>query len=241
MSRIKLKILKAVRVPKKQLDNIIFRMAVPGFPTYTLFQADDFYYLVNAFNALHPQKEIPLELVQLAPKEQAKQKFKFDEQGSIIQSSLKNFELNRPSDRLYTDGGAVTCAFCQNCSDNIQLIQDLGPFYGPFHYLTTQQKLKIKKTHFVHLMCAIWTPNIYLDSSNKMKNLKSEIMRSAKVQCSLCHKQGGGLGCKVLNCKNSYHYSCALQQDSGCSLDYEKFTLYCRAHQKEYESEVNPD
>jgi len=61
------------------------------------------------------------------------------------------------------------------------------------------------------MMCAIWTPGIYLDSkTNKMKDLVAEIYRSKKNKCTYCGKIGAGLGCKVTSCSNTYHYLCAV-------------------------------
>lgn len=80
-------------------------------------------------------------------------------------------------------------------------------------------------------MCGIWTPNVYLDpKTNKFKELKNEIKRSNKILCSHCSIRGGGLGCKVDKCKQSYHYICAKKKESGCFLNSGNHCLYCPDH-----------
>ena len=60
-------------------------------------------------------------------------------------------------------------------------------------------------------MCAIWNPKVYLNDKNKMMNLKKEIPRCSKIICEYCSLLGAGLGCVIKECKNSYHYKCALE------------------------------
>jgi len=52
-----------------------------------------------------------------------------------------------------------------------------------------------------------------------MKNLKKEIKRCNKIVCNYCGMLGGGLGCKIENCKQTFHYKCAILEDAGCNLD----------------------
>ncbi|KRW98990.1 Zinc finger, FYVE/PHD-type [Pseudocohnilembus persalinus] len=154
----------------------------------------------------------------------------FTEQGEIIQQSSKKFELNKPNDQLYLGNKQINCCFCQESSNDPEFIKKLGPIYGPYNYK--------KKSYYTHLMCAIWTPQIYLDKDNRMKNVKAEISRCNSQMCNYCGDLGGGLGCKIDKCKYSYHYKCAIQSDSECKLDQKNFTLYCKNHQKQYLEEV---
>jgi len=50
-------------------------------------------------------------------------------------------------------------------------------------------------------MCAIFTPRVYLDENNKLKNMFPEIIRCNKMVCNFCGFLGGGLGCCIPGCK----------------------------------------
>ena len=61
-----------------------------------------------------------------------------------------------------------------------------------------------------------------------MKNIEQEIIRSNRLVCTYCGIWGAGLGCKkVESCGNTYHYLCAIQENSGCELDFENYLIYC--------------
>jgi hypothetical protein len=81
---------------------------------------------------------------------------------------------------------------------------------------------------FVHELCALWTPEIYLDERNKFKNLTKGIMRCKKLSCALCKDKGGGLGCVIKDCNKSYHYLCA--KVAGSLFVNSKFIIYCADH-----------
>lgn len=98
-----------------------------------------------------------------------------------------------------------------------------GPIYGP-----------IKVSHesaYVHELCALWTPEIFLDDKNKFKNLSKGIRRCNKIKCTLCKEKGGGLGCFVKDCFRSYHYMCA--KDSNCLFVNSRFIIYCEEHRSQ--------
>jgi hypothetical protein len=98
-----------------------------------------------------------------------------------------------------------------------------GPIYGP-----------IKVSHesaYVHELCALWTPEIFLDDKNKFKNLSKGIRRCNKIKCTLCKEKGGGLGCFVKDCLRSYHYICA--KDSNCLFVNSRFIIYCEEHRSQ--------
>jgi len=85
-------------------------------------------------------------------------------------------------------------------------------------------------------MCAIWTPDVYLDEkTNKMQNIRKEIARSNKIMCRCCGLFGGGLGCCVSKCKMSYHFKCGVSDALDTRLDHEKFQLYCPEHAAIYD------
>ena len=98
-----------------------------------------------------------------------------------------------------------------------------GPVYGP---------IRIKGNQiYVHELCALWTPEIFLDDNNKFKNLGKAIKRCRKLKCTLCKEKGGGLGCFIKNCDKTYHYLCA--KVSNCLFVNSKFIIYCEDHRNE--------
>lgn len=116
------------------------------------------------------------------------------------------------------------CAFCRCSSCDEDLRVKCGPMYGPI-------KLKqagVTGNAYVHELCALWTPEIFLDEKNKFRNLGKGIKRCNKMKCSLCREKGGGLGCFVKDCSKSYHYLCA--KETNCLFVNSKFIIYCEDH-----------
>jgi len=103
----------------------------------------------------------------------------------------------------------------------------LGCFYGPF------KDLKLKKEYFLHELCALWTPNIFIGTDGKLKNVLKEIRRSQKYRCSYCHTKGAGLACSHTKCNKDYHYLCALATE--CITDNQKYVVYCKSHYEKIE------
>jgi hypothetical protein len=119
------------------------------------------------------------------------------------------------------------CAFCRGSSDSEELRIKCGPMYGP---------IKLKQfggtgNAYVHELCALWTPEIFLDEKNKFKNLTKGIKRCNKIKCTFCKEKGGGLGCFIRDCHKSYHYLCA--KDTNCLFVNSKFIIYCEDHRSE--------
>lgn len=81
---------------------------------------------------------------------------------------------------------------------------------------------------FVHELCALWTPEIFLDEKNKFRNLAKGIKRCNKLRCTLCKDRGAGLGCYIKDCEKSYHYLCA--KVSNCLFVNSRFIIYCEIH-----------
>jgi hypothetical protein len=98
-----------------------------------------------------------------------------------------------------------------------------GPIYGPIK--------NQGKNYFVHELCALWAPAVFLNDKNKFRNLFDEIKRSRKTRCSLCKERGGVLGCRIETCKNTYHYNCA--KDENCLFAIDKYIIYCPQHRDE--------
>ena len=63
-----------------------------------------------------------------------------------------------------------------------------------------------------------------------MKNVANEAIRSNKFTCSICKQKNAGLGCFDDNCKQNYHFKCALDSNRNVRIDYENFVVYCPEH-----------
>lgn len=92
--------------------------------------------------------------------------------GTVKEERKHLLNYDRPNYKIYPvqrNGRyleAFECAFCGQPSSEEELRTKVGPVYGP---------LKLKKRgekYYVHELCAIWTPEIYLDALNHFKDLK---------------------------------------------------------------------
>ena len=168
-------------------------------------------------------------LVNSKQKRRAVKEIEFDLEGVVKEERKHLLNYQRPSNKIYPVSlnghilEAVECAFCGQESTNEQLRKRVGPVYGP---------IKVsKESVFVHELCAIWTPEVYLDDRNKLKNMKVAVKRSRQLKCAFCSEKGAGLGCFKDDCKNTYHYLCALTAESV--LVRSKFIAYCPDHVSE--------
>ena len=133
---------------------------------------------------------------------------------------------DRPNYKIYPtiDQEEQICAFCRGTSTEEELRVKVGPVYGPIRF-------KQDEAAYVHELCALWTPEIFLDGRNKFKNLRKAVKRCNKLVCSFCKDRGGGLGCFIKNCDKTYHYLCA--KLSNCLFVNTKFIIYCENHRSE--------
>jgi hypothetical protein len=97
-------------------------------------------------------------------------------------------------------------------------LRKCGPFYGPFK--------DGDKQNFVHEYCALWAPNVHLDSAGKLKRVNNEIKRARVLDCTYCGESGAPTCCNGKSCKKQYHYLCAVNEE--CFLDWDKYLIYCR-------------
>ena len=182
ISSIKKKILKFLRLEHTQPDAYDFTVEYLGIKDFPLVDIEDFYLIISDLNinseniAIHlqeiPNRLINRKVVKKKKEEQNKQKLTFDQNDKLIYNNEDSIiEINRPTNPRYLGGkGEVSCAFCKGKNTDSELAKLVGPVYGPFR--------KKKKDYFVHELCAIWTPNVYLDNeTGKFKNLGNEISR----------------------------------------------------------------
>ena len=135
---------------------------------------------------------------------------------------------DRPNYKIYpvTKEPIKICRFCRRENSESEISELCGPLYGP---------IRINKNDiYVHELCAKWTPEIYQDDNNKFVGLKEAILRCDACRCTHCDTRGGGLGCIIESCKNSYHYLCA--ETINC-IKWD-WTIYCPDHLKDAPKEA---
>lgn len=82
----------------------------------------------------------------------------------------------------------------------------------------------------VHRMCALWSSACYLDQDGQsFAGLQKEVSRGSRLACASCNKKGATLGCKVINCRRSYHYPCAVRDFLHMS-DGVNSPVRCKGH-----------
>lgn len=206
----KRKILRFLKL--KNEDPLNFNFSIEYLHnSFILNNEEDFYFIISSH--LQSLSDDPL-MIYITPSKMTKK--------AILAKETMN-NINKPSDPIYESSEEVFCAFCKESSYDIEAIENLGMFYGPFK--------SEGKIFYTHEKCAIWTPAVYLeDTTNRMKNLPKEIKRARKFICSYCGSYGAGLGCCIKDCKKTYHFKCSLDENLDCVLDYKNYTLYCSEH-----------
>ena len=116
----------------------------------------------------------------------------YDAQGNIVKDAL-NLLNERPNYQVYPcdEEHEVECVFCHGISSDQEMRKNCGPLYGPIKL----KKAKASNLTFVHELCALWTPEIYLNDQNKFKGLQIAMERTEKHRCAICQDKGAGLGC----------------------------------------------
>ncbi|KAH9301731.1 hypothetical protein KI387_013314, partial [Taxus chinensis] len=67
----------------------------------------------------------------------------------------------------------------------------------------------------VHRLCGLWSSEVFEkdDGKDKLEGLLDAVKRGKKVDCKdpECRRYGATLGCRVKNCRRSFHYPCAVK------------------------------
>lgn len=84
---------------------------------------------------------------------------------------------------------------------------------------------------YVHLNCALHSPEVYVEPDGLIKNLDKAVKRGRQLRCSHCRVTGATIGCVVDKCKLNYHLRCAVE--SGGEIDESTYTLFCKTHAEE--------
>ncbi len=95
---------------------------------------------------------------------QAKNEIQFNPNGQVIRDNFQVLQ-ERPHYKIHPIVAEYeVCAFCRGPSDSEDLRIKCGPMYGPI-------KVGVTGSAYVHELCALWTPEIFLNEKNKFKNL----------------------------------------------------------------------
>ncbi|CAI5712273.1 unnamed protein product [Hyaloperonospora brassicae] len=90
---------------------------------------------------------------------------------------------------------------------------------GPFIEAPVRFKHADKSTEtvYVHLNCAMHSPEVYVKADGLIMNLPKAIKRGRQLKCTGCHRFGATVGCIVAKCRHNYHLRCAVE--SGGEID----------------------
>lgn len=100
----------------------------------------------------------------------------------------------------------------------------LGKLLGPLH-----DRFGISRV-WVHLYCAVWSPEVYFAGSGRLKNVRAALYRGKALKCSRCGRPGATIGCRVDRCPKTYHLACSRAE--GCIFDHRKFLIACCDHKR---------
>ncbi|KAI6214634.1 hypothetical protein M3Y94_00291700 [Aphelenchoides besseyi] len=109
-----------------------------------------------------------------------------------------------------------SCGFCGGIGDGEQGL--------------TGRLLNIDANEWVHVNCALWSPEVHETEAGALFNVNSALRRARTVPCKVCEKSGASLRCYILDCDNNkkgYHLTCAKQANGKFSKSKE---FYCSNH-----------
>lgn len=251
LSEAKAKIVKMMKIPKRDLPFISFFAMVLNSSERILLETDKdfqfalFFHLSKSRDASNDFFEMVLfqDRSRIEKTAQARAynhrrrlvHFEEKEDGDVemIDDSQEG-DITRPSNPIYKGKEEIFCEFCKESSFNANIRKQMGPFHGPF------KKGKDKKElGFVHERCAVYSSNIFLHSSSlRLQNVSKEIKIASKLNCKLCKKPGASLRCAVAKCKNTFHYKCIVMEP-WYEIRKDNFFMWCKDHLKVYDDE-NP-
>ncbi|PKA50184.1 ATPase family AAA domain-containing protein [Apostasia shenzhenica] len=100
----------------------------------------------------------------------------------------------------------------------------LGRLLGPIH-----DRFGIARV-WVHLHCAVWSPEVYFAGLGCLKNVRAALCRGRALKCSRCGRPGATIGCRVDRCPKTYHLPCSRAE--RCIFDHRKFLIACSDHRR---------
>jgi len=137
--------------------------------------------------------------------------------GDVMSGGADGKETLLPADNGNPSSGAGT--------DTVDMALE-----GPFIEAPVRLKYadKPNESVYVHLNCAVHSPEVYVKADGLIMNLPKAVKRGRQLKCTSCHKQGATVGCVVAKCRHNYHLRCAVE--SGGEIDGTTYALYCKPH-----------
>lgn len=107
----------------------------------------------------------------------------------------------------------------------------LGRLLGPIN-----DRFGISRV-WVHLNCAVWSPEVYFAGLGRLKNVRAALCRGRLLKCSRCGRPGATIGCRVDRCPKTYHLPCS--RTEACIFDHRKFLITCNDHRHLFQPQGN--
>ncbi|CAI2349205.1 unnamed protein product [Caenorhabditis sp. 36 PRJEB53466] len=87
--------------------------------------------------------------------------------------------------------------------------------------------ITLTEYYWVHVNCALWSPEVYERPSGALTNVDKAVLRAAQSACELCKLPGASVKCHKVNCGVNYHLLCAMQTNGHFIHDR---TFFCKMH-----------
>jgi len=133
------------------------------------------------------------------------------------------------------------CDFCPVVNRNGGTLPSM--MLGPF------TKGNMRKSVYVHHICAMWAPEVFHDpDTNELTSVTSAYYRSRGLECTVCGTNGATVGCYVALCRNVYHFYCLYgspppslshpENNGPCTRHDDYYAAFCPAHAGNANDEV---
>ncbi|KAL3673517.1 hypothetical protein V7S43_001225 [Phytophthora oleae] len=145
--------------------------------------------------------------------------------GNVMGGSVDGQELPPPSAKKGARNGNSNASADSTGTATADMALE-----GPFIEAPVRLKYvdKPSESVYVHLNCAVHSPEVYVKADGLIMNLPKAIKRGRQLKCTSCHKLGATVGCVVAKCRRNYHLRCAVE--SGGEIDGTTYALYCKPH-----------
>lgn len=141
--------------------------------------------------------------------------------GKLQACTERNVFLKKCEDTV----SKVSCAFCQ--SDDVTEESGEMVNYHNGKQVPAEFNGGANVIHS-HKNCLEWAPDVYFEDESVF-NLTTELARSKRIKCACCGIKGAALGCFEMNCRKSFHFTCA-KLIPECRWDNENFVMLCPLH-----------
>ena len=79
--------------------------------------------------------------------------------------------------------------------------------------------LNVGIDQWVHINCALWSPEVVESPDGGLVNLDRAVARGAELACDSCDAPGATVGCHHLGCTAKLHFRCAQAAGSSFHVD----------------------